>query len=140
MKLEIDFISSESFAEKSPKERLDFILKSVKRNRIIVIEGVLKPKEQMKLIEDTMKSIDEKFTGIEVYSLGGKTGYPELIFQKFIDSIPIERILKILESLTGKKFKFRRNSLRRGITLIGPSKIIKKIKRGKKSFSVLAEV
>ena len=87
-----------------------------------------------------MKSIDEKFPGIEVCSLGGKVGYPQALFQRFVDSIPIERIIKAFETLIGKKIKFKRNVLRRGITLIGPSKIIKKIRKSEKSFSVLAEV
>ena len=134
MKLEMDFISSESFSGKSSEEKINFILKRVKKNKIVVIEGILHPVEEMKLIKATMTSINGKFTGIEVYTLRRtSTGW----FQRLVDSLPLEKFERVIEYLTGKRID---SGLKRGLTFIGPSRIIKKIKRKEKSFSVLAEI
>ena len=140
MKLQMDFISSENFADMSSEKRVDFILEKVRSNRIVVIEGILDHKEEMTLIEKTMKDISDKFPGIEVCSLRKKAKMPWLLIEKIIDSIPTEKIGSFLTYITGKEFNFKKNNLKRGLTLIGPSRIIKSIKKDKKSFSVLAEV
>ncbi|MCD6403253.1 MAG: DUF2073 domain-containing protein [Candidatus Aenigmarchaeota archaeon] len=139
MRLEMDFISSEAFAKKSMEERVKYIISNVKKNKIIVIGGTLPPKEEMKLVEETMKRIDEKFPGIEVCSLKKEESGYKAVFQKFVESIPRDKIAKILSWITKKEIKWE-NSLKDGITLIGPSTIIKKIKREKGYFKVLAEV
>jgi len=140
MKLEMDFISSESFVDKTPKERVNLILKRVKKNKIVVIEGILDPQLEMYLIENTMKSVNDGFTGIEVCSLRKKTKLPWKIMERIMNSLPTDVIEGFVRFLTGKSIKLNKSGLKRGLTLIGPSKIIKKIKKNKKSFSVLAEV
>lgn len=140
MKLQMDFISSENFADMSLEKRISFILDKMRNNRIVVIEGTLDPKEEMILIERTMREIGDKFPGIEVCSMRKKTKMPWSLIEKIADFIPKEKIGDFLTYLTGRNFDFRKNNLKRGLTLIGPSKIIKNIKKDKKSFSVLAEV
>ena len=139
MKLEMEFISSKAFAEKSMGERVKFILSNVKKNRLIVIDGILKPEEELKLVEETMKHVDDKFSGIEICSLRKELKGYKAVFQKFIDSIPKERILQLIKKLTKKDLKITPD-LKDGLTFIGPSSIIKKIKRREDSFKILAEI
>ena len=139
MRLEIDFISPDAFAKKSLNERINYIISNVKKNKIIVIAGTLPPTEEMKLVEETMKRVDEKFPGIEICSLKKKESGYKALFQKFMDSIPKDKIFKIISLVTKREIKLR-PQLKDGLTLIGPSNIIKKIKKEKDYFKVLAEL
>ena len=116
MNIELEFISSDVLDEQDRDGRMDFLLDKVKENTILVVEGSLSSTEEAKLIEATMKRISEKFPGIEVSTLRDKT---EFGFR--------ERIIKLLGGKTG------------GLTVIGPSKLIKQIKKEPSRISVLAE-
>ena len=136
MKLKMDFISASVLNGKTKRKKIEFILKRIKEGSILVIDGVLKPEEEMELIEETMKRIDSRFSGIEVCSLKERGSGIKQFFEILLDGK--ERIESFfLGKLAGKA---SRASLRSGITLIGPAKIIKKIKKNPDSFSVLAEL
>ena len=139
MRLEIDFISPDAFAKKSLNERINYIISNVKKNKIIVIAGTLPPTEEIKLVEETMKRVDEEFPGIEICSLKREESGYKALFQKFMESIPKDKIFKIISLVTKREIKLR-PQLKDGLTLIGPSNIIKKIKREKDYFKVLAEI
>ncbi|MHC1635067.1 MAG: OapB/ArvB family protein [Candidatus Methanospirareceae archaeon] len=96
----MDIISEEKIAEMGEEEKIRFVLDSVKAGDIVVLEGGLTPEEQMKLIEMTMKEVDEDFTGIEI------SGYP------------------CKRSFFGIRKKPR-------LTIIGPAKVMKTIKKDK---------
>lgn len=136
MKLKMDFISSIKLSEKTSPKRINFILSKVKDGRILVIDGVLKPEEEMNLIRETMRRVDDGFPGIEVCSLKRPQKFYDTILEKIIDQK--ERIQKFFGTLTGNESIT--TNIRTGITLIGPAKYIKKIKKNPDSFSVLAEV
>ena len=136
MKLKLDFISSSKLNDKAPKSRIEFILSRVKDGRILIMDGVLKPEEEMDLIRETMRRVDDGFPGIEVCSLKKKTKAFDFFLDKAMDQK--ELFQKLLGNITGKK-SFVTN-LRTGMTLIGPARIIKTIKKNPDSFSVLAEV
>ena len=136
MKLKMDFISSVKLSEKPPEKRINYILSKVKEGRIVVIDGVLKPEEEMNLMKETMRRVDEGFPGIEICSLRKPQKFYEVIYEKFIDQK--EKIQRVLGLLTGNKNIT--TNIRTGLTLIGPAKYIKKIKKNPDSFSVLAEV
>ena len=95
--------------------------------------------EEIKLVEETMKRVDEKFPGIEICSLKREESGYKALFQKFMESIPKDKIFKIISLVTKREIKLR-PQLKDGLTLIGPSNIIKKIKREKDYFKVLAEI
>ena len=116
VKIELEFVSSEVLEEKTDEGKMKFILDRVKANKILVMEESLSSTEEAKLIEETMKSISEKFAGIEVSTLREKT-----------ESGIREKIIKLLGGKTG------------GLTVIGPSKLIKQIKKEPQRISVLAE-
>lgn len=115
-KIELEFISSDILDEKKGDEKMRFILDKIKRDKILVIEESLSSTEEAKLIEVTMETISDKFPGIEVSTLREKK-----------ESGIRERIIKMLGGRTG------------GLTVIGPSRLIKRIKKEPQMISVLAE-
>jgi hypothetical protein len=116
LNIELEFISSDILEEYKGEEKMQFILDKIKDNKILVMEESLSSTDEAKLIEATMRNISEKFSGIEVSTLREKqeTGIREMI-------------IKLLGGKTG------------GLTVIGPSKLIKQIKKEPKRISVFAE-
>lgn len=135
-KLKLDFVSSVVLSEKDPTQRINFILNKVKDGSILVIDGVLKPDEEMNLIRETMRRVDDGFPGIEVCSLKKPVGFFDSFIEKFRDQK--ENIQRIFGTLTGNPSIT--TNMRTGMTLIGPAKVIKRIKKNPDSFSVIAEV
>ncbi len=133
MKLKMNFVSSAALDEKPKNKRIGFILNIVKDGTILITDGVLKPDEEIDLIKETMRRVDDGFPGIEVASL----------------KKPAKGFSSVLEKLTDQKDKLQnlfvgatdaKSSLRTGLTLIGPARFIKKVKKNPNSFSVLTEV
>ncbi len=116
MKIELEFISSDTLAPKSEEEKMKFILDKIKDNKILVMEESLTTTEESRLIEATMLMVTQKFPGIEVSTLRK-------------DTAPGIRE-KIIRLLGGK---------RGGLTVIGPSKLIKKVKKEPEKISMWAE-
>ena len=106
--LRIKFVPYERIRE----ERFKKILKDLASNTIILVDAKLDAKEEAALIAETMKNVSDKFTGIELSSIEINGKKKQGNFDKFKSSI-IERII-------GKK---------RGMTVLGPAKIVQKIKR-----------
>ena len=131
-KMKIDFVSSVKLNGKTQKKKINYILGKVKDGSILVMDGVMRPEEEMDLIKETMRRVDDGFPGIEVCSLKKQVKGFKQIFETLTD-----RREKIWNWLTGKQDQ---TNLKTGITLVGPAKLIKKIKKNPDSFSVLAEV
>ncbi|HKZ45473.1 MAG TPA: DUF2073 domain-containing protein [archaeon] len=128
--LKMDFVSSSTLDQKRDN-RISFILNKVRDGSILVTDAVLHPQEEMDLIKETMRRVDDGFPGIEVCSLKKQVKGLQLLSENFTDQK--ERLQKMF----GMNPKA---SLKNGITLIGPAKLIKKIKKNPNSFSVLAGV
>ena len=116
MEIELEFISLEVLADKEDDEKMSFILDRIKKNKILVLEESLSASEEALLIEATMKEVSDKFPGIEVSNLREKT-----------EGGLKARLIRLLGGTTG------------GMTIIGPSKLIKKIKKEPSRILVLAE-
>lgn len=114
MGVQIEFMSASTIADLSGSKKVDFLLKSIKGNKIIVIDEQLTPQEERELITETMKRVSSKFPGIEVSSLG-------------TDSDALKTFLiKMLGGRVG------------GLTVIGPSNLVKEIKRDPNKIRLLA--
>jgi len=137
MKLKFDFISSSTLEEKSKKSRINFILNRVKDGTILVTDGVMKPEEEMELIKETMRRVDDGFPGVEVASLKKPMKGFNKLMENFSDQR--EKVRGFLADLTGAKLP-ERSGLRTGLTLIGPAKYIKQVKKNPNSFSIMTEV
>lgn len=135
--IKMDFVSSTNLDGKPEKNKINFILHKVKDGSILVIDGVLTPQEEIDLIKETMRRVDDGFPGIEVCSLKKELKG----FYGFFDKLSSgkDKLQNMFAtSFTGKSIET--SSLKTGITLVGPAKIIKRIKKNPDSFSVLAGV
>lgn len=115
MDIEIEFISVSELEDKTSDEKVEYILERVKKNSILVVEKSLTASEEASLIEETMNQVDDKFPGIEVSTLG----------EKNIEGLR-ERLIKMLGGSTG------------GLTVIGPAKLVKRIKKEPTKIKLLA--
>lgn len=120
MEIEIEFISSEVLDEKKGDEKMRFILEKIKENKILVIEESLSPLEETMLIEKTMSLIDKKFPGIEVSTLKER-------MDRGIDRGIRDKLIRFLGGRTG------------GLTVVGPSKLIKRVKKEPHKILLFAE-
>jgi len=132
MKLKMDFISSMKLNGKPQKKKINYILNRVKSGSILILDGVMKPEEEMELIRETMRRVDDGFPGIEVCSLKKEVKGLKFLFEKISEGK--ERFWNWAGRGPTK------TDLKTGMTLIGPAKVIKKIKKNPDSFSVMAEV
>jgi len=115
MDIEIEFITSDVLEGKTPEEKMEFLLEKIKDDKIIVVEESLSSREEALLIEATMKQITKKFPGVEVSTLR----------ERSVEGFK-EKLIKLLGGRTG------------GLTVIGPSKLVKKIKKEPQKISILA--
>jgi hypothetical protein len=133
--LRFDFVSSSVIEEKEKEKRINFILNKVKDGTILVTDCVFTPQDEMDLIKETMRRVDSGFPGIEVASLKKTPKGLQVLLETFSDST--NKIKNFFAILRGKKAN--KTPTKIGITLIGPARYIKKIKRNPNSFSILAE-
>ena len=114
----VQVLSYELLRTLSSKDRIAKILEIVKKKDIVMLEGRLPPEEEAELITAALENIGGKFSGIEVAFLDSKKS----------DSL-LEGIKEILLKLIARN--------RIGITVIGPSKIIKEIKMDPNKLEIL---
>ena len=105
--LRIKFVPYERIKE----EKFKKILKDLEANTIILVDAKLDAKEEAALIAETMRSVSDKFAGIELSSIEIKKKQ-EGHYDRFKGAI--------IEKIIGKK---------RGMTVLGPAKVVQKIKR-----------
>ncbi len=115
MEIEIDFISAAVLDGMSREGKMKYILDHVKEDKILVIEEGMSAVEESALIQATMEEVNQKFTGIEVSTLR----------EKNLDSIR-EKLIRLLGGRTG------------GLTVIGPSKLVRQVKKDPRSITMTA--
>src|SRR3989338_10423979 len=106
----IQFIPHSELSGLGSDSKLKKILKIVRENKIVVLEGKLKSDEEARLIENTMKQIDRNFKGIEIASMEESANFD--FFYKIKSGLA--------RMLLGDKF---------GLSIIGPASLVKEIKR-----------
>ena len=92
-------------------ERIDKLLRIVKKDRVVLMQRRLHPEEETQLIQETMTQIHEGFKGIEICTI-----FPE------------EKDLQLFKRLKKEMMKAIVGN-RDGMTIIGPASIVKEIKR-----------
>ena len=71
----VHLISHETIEGMGTEEKIRFILDEVEAGKVLVLERGLTPQEEAKLIEQTMREVDqEHFIGIEMQSYGMDRG------------------------------------------------------------------
>lgn len=67
----IHLISAEKIESMGHEEKIRFILDEVEEGKVLILERGLTPDEEARLIEQTMREVDQdKFIGIEMQSYG----------------------------------------------------------------------
>lgn len=102
-------------------ERVKKILNLVLGNKVVILQGRLRPEEEIRLIEDTMAMVDhiKSFKGIELAVIEPHGKDVSLMFK-------IKR--GIANKLSGESGS---------LTVIGPASMVKEIKRDPKKIEVL---
>lgn len=118
--LKIQFIPYNEIDKLSADERVKKLLEISKENKIVVLEGRLKPEEETLLIQKTMEAISKSFKGIELCTI-----YPNKNKNQHIGLTVKDMMAKFL---LGD---------REGLTVIGPANIIKDIKRNPNNIELL---
>ncbi len=103
------FVPYYEIAGLSSAKRVNKLLKIVKEDKIVIMEGRLRKQEEADLIEITMEEISPKFKGIELSVI-----YPDRDKQD-----PLQKLRGVMtNALLGD---------RQGLTIVGPASIVKKI-------------
>lgn len=109
--LTLQFIPYFEIEQLTSQERIKKLIKLVKQEKIVLLEGRLEQEEEADLIRKTMEAISEKFKGIELSVI-----YPDARDSDFFNKLK----QSILNIILGN---------RQGMTIIGPASIIKEIKQ-----------
>ena len=109
--LTLQFVPYTEIEDLGSARRVKKLIDIVKDNKIVLLEGRLKREEESDLIAITMEEIDDKFKGIEIAVI-----YPTTRNASFLKTIK-DNIVSIL---LGDRL---------GFTIIGPSTIVKEIKK-----------
>lgn len=117
----LQFIPYSKIEHLTSYERIRKILDNAKEEKIILIEGRLKPTEEAELISVTMQEINEHFKGIELHVI-----YPEDHVKGFFKKTKIKLVNKLLGD-------------RKGMTIVGPANIIKEIKKDPEKLEMITQ-
>lgn len=108
--MDVQILSYEAMRNLESHERIKKILNLVKKTDLVLLEGKLRNEEEIELINNTMENISKNFTGVEI---------------AYLDSTSNQ---SLFEKIRTKMAKFLLKD-RIGITVIGPSKVVKEIKK-----------
>ena len=116
----LQFIPYSEISSLSTVERIKKLLKIILDNKVIVLQGRLKPDEESRLIEDTMIMIGniKGFKGVELAVV--EDNQEKSIFQKMR--------FGLAKVIAGQQ---------NAITIIGPASIVKEMKRDPKKLEVM---
>ena len=120
--LTLQFVPYSEIESLSSAERITRLLKLVKEEKIVLMQGRLKPEEESGLIQKTMETIKKEFKGIEICTI-----YPEENKRKIFSKLKSEMI----KLLVGN---------RDGITIIGPASIVKEIRKDPNKIMLYTDV
>jgi len=118
----LEFIPYSEIENLTSNKRINKLLKLVKDEKIVLMEGRLKKEEETDLIKRTMEEINSKFKGIELAVI-----YPEDIEEANF----IKKLKKIFYNLVLGE--------RRGFTVIGPATIVKEVKKDPNKIQLLTQ-
>lgn len=114
----VQVLSYDLMKQLERRDRIAKILEIVKKKDIVMLEGRLAPDEESELITEALENVSGRFSGIEV---------------AFLDS---HRSANIVDRLRDSILKvLARNRI--GITVIGPSKVVKEIKMDPNKLEIL---
>lgn len=119
--LTLQFVPYLEVANLTSDKKVQKLLNIVKTNKIVLMQGRLKPGEETELIQRTMEVVDKDFKGIELCTI-----YPE------------SRDKKVWSQVRNTLIKFLVGG-RDGFTIIGPASVVKEIRRNPGRIELLTQ-
>jgi len=117
----IEFLSKEKLTDQRFDQKLEIVLEKVQENAVLVLEEAWTPEEKSELIQSSMEQVDEDFPGVEFLGLDAGNSRLDkakrLVYKKFLNE-----------------------EYRRGLTIVGNSRVMEKIKEEKDTVSFLAKL
>jgi len=117
----IEFMSGEKLSGKDFEQKLDLVLEKVTENSVIVLDETWTPDEKRELIQQSMEQVDEDFPGVEFMGLDSGESRFDKVRNMFYEKILNE-------------------TYRNGITIVGNSRVMEKIKEERDTVSFLAKL
>lgn len=118
----IEFLSKERLSEEEEfEDKLEFVLDKVKENAVLVLEEAWTPEEKRKLIENSVEEADDEFPGVEFMGFDAQSSRLDRMKSIFYD-------------------RFLDEQYRRGLTIVGNSRVMEKIKEEPDTVSFLAKM
>jgi hypothetical protein len=117
----IEFLSKQKLQDKTFDEKVDSIIGKVKDNAVLVLEEGWSHEEERKLIQTAMEEIDEDFPGIEFLGLNDRNSKLDQAKRLFYEKVLDEKY-------------------RRGITIVGNSRVMERVKKERDAVSFLAKL
>ncbi|MDY6789576.1 MAG: DUF2073 domain-containing protein [Candidatus Nanohaloarchaea archaeon] len=114
----IEFIGKERLEKQPFKDKLEMVLEEVRDGKILILENPLTPDEKKQLIKSAMENIDDDFPGIEFSSMETED---------------------IIDQVINNVYQFLGRDRRRGLTIVGNSEVMEKVKEDKGSVSLVAK-
>ena len=119
--LTLHFIPHDEIAKLDTLERIKKLLKIILDNKVVVLQGRLRPEEESRLIEDTMIMIGniKGFKGVELAVIAGNNA----------DKTILDKMrFGLAKALVGDQ---------NAITIIGPASIVKEMKKDPSKLEVM---
>ncbi len=119
--LTLQFIPFSEIAKLDSVERIKKLLKIILDNKVVILQGKLKPEEETRLIEDTM---------IMVGNIKGFKGVELAVISSDKQDLGVVGKMKfgLAKALTGQQ---------NAMTIIGPATIVKEMKKDPKKLEVM---
>ena len=108
----MQYVPFEEVSNLDSERKIQKLIKIVKQDKLVLMEGTLTSQEEADLIEETMETIDSKFKGIEITSFN-----------------PLEKSNKQIHDRLKQLFIQFIFGRRRGLTIIGPANIVREIRK-----------
>lgn len=108
----MQYVPFEEVSNLDSERKIQKLIRIVKQNKLVLMEGTLTSQEEADLIEETMETIDSKFKGVEITSFN-----------------PLEKNNKQIQDKLKQKFMEMIWGRRRGLTIIGPANIVREIRK-----------
>ena len=117
----MQFIPYSEISNLESVDRIKKLLKIILSNKVVILQGRLKPEEETRLIEDTMIMIDniKGFKGVELSVIASDTE-GKSIFDKLKSGVA--------KALIGQQD---------ALTIIGPASVVKEMRKDPKKLEVM---
>ncbi|MFB6159306.1 MAG: DUF2073 domain-containing protein [Candidatus Nanohalobium sp.] len=117
----IEFLSREKLSAEDFDEKLDLVLEKVRNDSVLVLEEAWTPEEKRQLIQNSMEEVDEDFPGVEFMGLESGDNRFDKLRNMFYEKVLNEKY-------------------RKGLTIVGNSRVMEKIKEERDTISFLAKL